>query len=101
AHSLPLQMGVETVRIESKFEADLELTDTVRPPAGSVEGTGPAWVIDPRVNAGALAVNRLLAQGAKVSRYTGHSLAEPGSFIVESIDREILESIAAATHVTL
>ncbi len=101
AHSLPLQMGVETVRVDASFTADLELAGSIQSPVGSVEGSGPAWVIDPRLNAGALAVNRLLELGATVSRYTGSDLAAPGSFVVESIGRDVLELVAADTHVSL
>ncbi|CAN5745632.1 M14 family metallopeptidase [soil metagenome] len=104
AHSLPLQMGVEAVRVESSFEAQLSRVEGVDLPQGQVTGDGPAFMLDPRVNASARAVNLLLAAGATVHRFTGvhpELGIETGAFIVEGLDRGDLEKVARETHVTL
>lgn len=104
AHSLPLQMGVETVRVEAPFDVRLRLLERVDPPAGSVAGDGPLYVLDPKVNASARAVNLLLAAGAKVSRFTGVDASgelQTGSFIVEDVDRDAIERVAADAHVAI
>ena len=104
AHSLPLQMGVETVRVESPFEAQLSKVECVDLPRGQVIGDGPAFMLDPRVNASARAVNLLLAAGATVHRFSGvhpELGIETGAFIVEGLDRSGLEKVADETHVTL
>ena len=103
AHSLPLQMGVETIRVDTPFEARLQRVERVELPYGAVEGDGPAWALDPRVNASAHAVNLLFHSGATVRRYTGSDPAagvETGAFIVEGVGREELERVAAEAHVT-
>ncbi len=71
AHSLPLQMGVEAVEIETEFEANLEEVARVDLPSGGLRGSGDAFILDPRVNASTLAINRMLRNGAVVSRYAG------------------------------
>jgi hypothetical protein len=68
--TLPIQMGVEVVRVEEPFRASArEVTDRVGMPPGSVAGRGGyGWLLSPRSNHGVLAVNRLLAEGIPVSR---------------------------------
>jgi hypothetical protein len=68
--TLPQQMGVAVVAIERTFEPPpmTQLTNvTIKP--GSVWGERKPgyWIIDGRGNAGALAVNRLVAAGATPS----------------------------------
>ena len=104
AHSLPLQMGVETVEIETGFDADLECVECVKFPQGGLRGSGDAYVLDPRVNAGSLAINRLLKAGAAVSRYTGvleETGASPGAFVVTGLGAAEVEKIARASHVSV
>jgi hypothetical protein len=104
AHSLPVQMGVESVEIETPFEAKLKALDCVERPAGRVDGSGDVLLLDPRVNASALAVNRLLAAGAEVSRYGGsfeRMGTATGAFIVRGIDRSTVEAIAGRSHVAV
>jgi hypothetical protein len=101
AHSLPLQMGVESFQIEAPFDAALRRVEQVALPDGGVLGTGPRYTLDPRVNASARAVNLLLGIGARVSR-----LADPadgfdaGTFVVEGVDQDGLARIARETHTT-
>jgi hypothetical protein len=102
AHSLPLQMGVETVQVDGPLEANLTDVSQVALPKGRVTGSGEVYTLDPRVNASARAVNLLLRNGAQVSRVA--SVGQPfeiGTFMVEGIAREIAEQIAAETHVEM
>ena len=101
AHSLPLQMGVETVQIEQEFQADLWRVDAVRFPDGGVTGRGDVMTLDPGLNATSRAVNQLLAAGARVSRLeTGDGRHAAGTFVIEGVARETLEQIVGASHVT-
>lgn len=102
AHSLPLQMGVDAVEIATPFEAALRKLERIRPPAAGVKGDGPVYALDPRLNASARAVNLLLSEGARVSRYvglSGNGEVPAGAFLIEEASRETLERIARHTHV--
>jgi hypothetical protein len=104
AHSLPLQMGVDAVEIAAPFEAELRALERVELPAGTVRGTGPVYVLDPRLNASVRAVNLLLAEGAQIARYvglSGNGDAPIGAFLVENVNRTTLERVAAETHVNI
>lgn len=100
AHSLPLQMGVETVEIAAPVEARLRLVERVCPPVGGIDGTGDVYAFDPRVNASARAVNLLLAHGARVARLAEANGVEieRGAFLVDGVGREVVEQVARATH---
>jgi hypothetical protein len=102
AHSLPLQMGVETIAIEQPFDAPLREIAHVAPPPGGITGSGDLYALPPRVNASARAVNLLLAAGASVSRYAAHDATAPveqGTFLVRGVTRDIVTRIARETHV--
>jgi hypothetical protein len=104
AHSLPLQMGVETVRVESPFEANLTRLEHIQAPAGTVEGDGPHYTLDPKLNASARAVNRLFQAGAIIERFTGNDPAggmETGAFVIRDVERDVLERVATERHVTI
>ena len=95
--TLPLAMGVRSVEVADRFEAELEPIGRAEPPRGSLEGQGPVHLLDPRVNDTFIAVNRLLKQGASVYRSrTGvgaaSDLLPPGTFVVA--DAGSLGSIA-------
>jgi hypothetical protein len=66
--TLPLQMGVHAVRIERPFTAQLAAVDSAPPPAAAVAAARAGWLITPRRNDAAKAVNRLLAAGETVQR---------------------------------
>jgi hypothetical protein len=103
AHSLPLQMGVETIQIERAFDAPLRQVERVAPPQGRVTGSGDLYAFDPRVNATCRAINLLLAAGANIARYASNDPAapiEPGTFIVRGVTREVVERIARETFVS-
>lgn len=104
-HSLPLQMGVETVEAPHPFPAALQRVEQVSPPIGRIVGTrahtGDVWLLDPRVNATARAVNLLHRAGASIARIDpGAGLPEErhGAFVVTNIDAEAVERIAAETY---
>jgi hypothetical protein len=69
--TLPLQMGVEVVRIATPFAAAAAIVESVAVVPGSVSGSGRhGWLLDPAGGATTLAANRLLAAGARVDRAT-------------------------------
>lgn len=102
AHSLPLQMGVESVEVRTPFEAKLEPVNCPEPPSGGVVGDGELFILDPRLNASARAVNRLLAAGARVARYSG-SIEQgdipPGAFLIDGVSDSEIDAIAREDHV--
>ncbi len=123
AQTLGLQFGVETVQIEHPFEAALEpvtpedLRETsariVSPAAlprdrqgGRARDAATVGLIGAETNGSARAVNRLLADGARVARTAepfeagGRSFA-PGAFVVEGLDADALERLAREHGLTL
>jgi hypothetical protein len=89
--TLPIQMGVEVVRVDEPFQASTrEVADRVTVPPGSVSGTATfGWALTPRSNASAVAVNRLLAAGDRVARahsgWTDGAVTHgPGTWLVEA-----------------
>ncbi|MEI2616312.1 MAG: M14 metallopeptidase family protein [Thermomicrobiales bacterium] len=100
AHSLPIQMGVETIQVEHPFEAELTPVERIAMPEGGVDGSGELYTLDPRVNASVRAVNQLLAAGGRVSRVAAQGGSLPiGTFVVEGLARATVEQVARATHV--
>jgi hypothetical protein len=95
--TLPLQMGVEAVEVKTPFETQLRMLDgEIKPPAGSVDGSGPSFALDYSSNAANLAVNRALSGGGRVA-----FLSEPagdrraGSVAVQGPGiREILDDLS-------
>jgi hypothetical protein len=84
--TLPLQMGVEAVEVAKTFDAKLEKPSRVDIPAGKFEpaqGTAIAYEISHTSNNSAIAANRLLKAGARVS------WTPPGGIVARS--REDLE----------
>jgi hypothetical protein len=99
--TLPLQMGVEAVEVLRPFETDLQLlTEEIRPPAGTVTGSGRAYVVANTTNAANLAVHRVLAAGGSVTLLSqaarsGGESWPVGSVVLQGADaRGILESLA-------
>ena len=106
--TLPAQTGVDVRRIERWFEPPptSRLTGATVPPAKVWGDRKPAfYIVDARGNAGALAANRLLAAGARVS-WTTTALEldgyrwPPGSLIagyvpaVQPVVEKIVENVA-------
>jgi hypothetical protein len=107
--TLPSQMGVDVRTIEARFDLPaMSRMTQPRPAPARVWGVPtPSWyLIDARGNAGALAVNRLVAAGANVSwmatalEVDGYSYA-PGSLVVPYAKavQPVVEAIA--THLGL
>jgi hypothetical protein len=70
--TLPIQMGVSVQRIEKPFEARSEAVGEAALPGGEIVGNGEAgFLLSHRSNASALAVNRLLKAGEKLSWIAG------------------------------
>jgi hypothetical protein len=85
--TLPYQFGVVARAAHSPLQASLEPLDKVAAPPARAEGTGPTWVISPKINNAFIAVNRILAQGGEVSRSrdpitAGTETFPPGAFII-------------------
>ena len=99
-------MGVRVDPVESIFGGDLEPIDEAYWPVGGLEGTSEiGYALDCSVNDSFIAVNRLLASGAKVSRakYTvdcGGLNLPPGTFIVREAKISTLEMLAEQLHLT-
>ncbi len=95
-------MGVDVRPLDDRFSGDFEVIrsvtrsccegecEEVRKGAGAPAG----YLIDPRLNDGFIAVNRLLAKGASVWRFTEPVLSFPhGAFFVEN-DPDIAETLS-------
>jgi hypothetical protein len=100
--TLPMQMGVDVVRVEQTFTANTQPVDVARPAAGAVSGTGSfGYVLSARSATGAAAVNRLLAAGEQVSWLLGEASVngdrfDAGSALIRAKagTRERLDSLA-------
>lgn len=64
--TLSYQMGVEAIKVDFPFEAQLRPVKQAAPPAGEVNGGGNSYILDHGVLDSFRAVNRLLAEGVKV-----------------------------------
>ena len=83
--TLPMQMGIEVFPIDTVFEVTSKILSTnVQPIAGSVK-SGAYFVLSNKENASALAINRLLRNGAKIKIATDSAAnVLPGNFIIEN-----------------
>jgi len=104
AWSLGMLMGVETVRIETPFEAALTalVEDAIQTP-GSVIGSGTTYLLSHESNESFVALNRLLALGATVEwarepLLAGGQSYPTGVMLVEGIDRQAVEQLADDLH---
>lgn len=99
--TLPMQMNVNVQRVNRSFSAATKkVTDFVEPFPGSINGSGSyGYVISDRSNVAAMMVNRLLANGASISRtqnrikQNGKTLPA-GSYIIRGASRNNLEGMA-------
>ena len=105
AWTLPLLMGVEWLRVDQPFTADLGTIDTTALTVGRVVGAGKAgFAIPPATNQAARAVNRLLAQGVVVERamqgFTdGGARMAPGAFLLPATASSMVEAVARELHI--
>jgi hypothetical protein len=77
--TLPMQMGVESDRIDGPISVSTRPVGRARPPAGTVS-EGTTFALDPRVNDAFIAVNRLLAAGDDVARATEPVATDKGEW---------------------
>jgi hypothetical protein len=105
--TLPIQMGLRTHRIDQPFTAQFAPVDVAPPPAGTVSGNARfGYLLTPRNNASANALNRLLAAGERVSVATAPFEADgrswdAGTFVIESGRRSAERVNAAASELGL
>ncbi len=97
--TLPLQMGVNVVRVDSAFEAaTVPVTEPVRHAPGTVAGSGPHYLFSRRPNRNTEAALRLLKAGARVYwladtlRTDSATVWEPGTFVAQGRRRDIEET---------
>ena len=99
-HTLPLQMGVTAVEVKKPFDATLTVAEPPQP-QGGVTGEGDAgYMIIPRTNRSAIALNRILKAGLKVYRPSAAQEStgvQPGSIVVPDGDgvADIVEPLAS------
>jgi Zinc carboxypeptidase len=101
SHTLPLQMGVDTIRISTPFVVSTtRLAVAPAPPSGIESGpTDRRFVISPEANASVRLVNRLLVSGVSVGRCR-RSLSvvdrrfPPGAFVVDGADPDRIRDAA-------
>ena len=77
--TLPVQMGVRVIRVDTTFDAAVTSVDTITVEPGRVSAGHSAWKLSPRHNNASLAVNMLLAEDAYVARDA------TGSFIIRDV----------------
>lgn len=87
-YELRFQLGVTVDRVMEPFTISGPTVDRVAEAPGGVQGSGPVHLIAPDANASVAAVNRLLKDGASVSRavsefQVGGQAWPAGTFIVQ------------------
>jgi hypothetical protein len=95
AWSLGMLLGVDTDLLDQTVPQSAQLTavtDGLRAPAGTVTGNGPRFVFDYRGADTAIAINRLLKDGAEVWFEGG---AGPARVAVAGTTRPKMEALAA------
>jgi hypothetical protein len=101
AWSLGMLMGVETIKIDSPFEATLSmLADGFDAKLGRVNGSGNIFVMDHAADAAVTATNRLLKSGAEIGWAPEPMAANgrafgPGAIIVRGAARDLVTKLAA------
>ena len=91
--TLPYQMGVEAVKVDQPFQAELTPVRKAELPPGKVEGSGESFILDHGVLESYRAVNRLLKEGSRVAwaaePFTSGGKRYPsGTIVVQGTDIE-------------
>ncbi len=86
--TLPLQMGVRTIAVNSPFACEAVFVDRVEKPQGEPRGSGSGWLVRAGANDAYRLLNRLADRGIDVSvvaasRGTGSSAITPGSLYID------------------
>ncbi len=98
--TLAYQMGVEVIKVDSPFKAQLRSIQKAGFPPGKVSGSGNTYILDHAVLDSYRAVNRLLKEGANVSWTTqpfnsGGKKYPAGAIVISGAGiRKKLESLA-------
>lgn len=104
AWSLGMQMGVETVFVHKPLAGSTALSRLEAPPkpAGMVTGTGTTFVFDYRGADAAVAVNRLLKDGAKVLFESDRTSSPPAArVVVTGVTRKRMDDVASQFGLTV
>jgi hypothetical protein len=107
--TLPMQMGVEADAVlqpvSAAQRAGLRQIEKYAPPAGSVEGTGPVYVISHRANNSFKAMNEILSAGGQIGFAGAEAPAtdrtEAGAIVVSGIDRGRIAEIAKKSSLSV
>jgi hypothetical protein len=98
--TLAYQMGVEAIKVDSPFKAQLSPIQKADFPTGKVSGSGNTYILDHTVLDSYRAVNRLLQEGTNVSWATkpftsGRRKYPAGAIVISGIDlRNKIQSLA-------
>lgn len=98
AWSLGMLLGVEHVVVRKPLAANVPLEKLTSAPkfAGKVSGSGQRYMFDYRGPDAAIAINRLLKQGAAISIETTRDGAEQiGRVSVTGVNRNVIEGVAS------
>jgi hypothetical protein len=88
--TLPIQMGVNVVRVDDPFRARTQVVDVAETNSGRIRGSGGfGYLLSHRQNISTLAVNRLLAAGESVywtgsDMEIGRARHPAGTIVIES-----------------
>jgi hypothetical protein len=99
--TLPMQMGVQVAPVLEPLSqgdrAALRRMDQFTAPAGSVDGTGTAYLLSHKTNASFKVINEILAGGGHVAFAPSESETpggtETGAIVVSGVDREKIGSM--------
>jgi hypothetical protein len=97
AWSLGMLMGVETVFVNSPLPGGVKLTKLAEapPPRGEVTGAGKEYVFDYRGADSAIAINRLLKEGARAELIMDRKDGRPSASVrAAGMPRERMEALA-------
>ena len=107
--TLPMQMDVKvdavTEPISAPQRARLRKLERFNPPAGSVAGSGPFYVLNRQANVSFKAINQILDSGGRVgfapSELDTAQGTEAGAMIITGVDRDRLAKIARDNSLSL
>ena len=97
-------MGVRVDPVDGCGDGAFQkITDVTLPNGGVPDASDHGYALDCRLNDSYIAVNRLLAVGARVRRAAGEIEVDglrlpPGAFIIQDIERGFLEDLAEDLH---
>jgi hypothetical protein len=98
-----MQMGVEVARVDTKFDASVEIVDSAAPPTPRAPArASTVYALDPRINASFTAVNQLLTDGVPVMRSTGslntgEGKLPAGAFLIPASAADVHDRVGAVS----